>query len=304
MRVGSTIADAPVPVTLQDQQMLDRGKQLAEKIGVRTGLVDAKKAENKKRQDEIDEFDEEISRLARVIVDGFENRDQMDLFADQKLAKDKAAAALIEVAKRAARHPFVGEAGTGCTREDCGRLADDEAHRQPDPSKPHTFVPDGSGEGKCWACPAPKDDAVHAEPAPPVVETFVCSDCDASGASLEASTHSKAEGQWIDSKGALLCANCRQVRIENGTWPHAFEPDPAVRKKRGKAPLCKHCTLGADEAVHAEGTVEPTPQEAQDVAEKAAATGDPAYDFTGEEPAPADGADDGAVGGKSGEAGA
>jgi hypothetical protein len=108
MRTGSTIADPPVPVTLRDQEMLRRGQRLAERIGVRTGLVDAKKAENKKRQDEIDELDAVIAAEARVICDGFENRSQGDLFVDQvvdpTLPKDDAARKLAEIAARSQRN--------------------------------------------------------------------------------------------------------------------------------------------------------------------------------------------------------
>lgn len=297
MRTGSTIADPPVPVTLQEQEMLRRGRRLAEKIGVRTGLLEAKKAENKKRQEEIDELDEEIAAEARVIIDGFENRAQGDLFVDQALPRDEAAQRLAEIAARALKHPFVASetAIDTCAREGCTAQATAEVHIPPPPSEPHTFVPDGSGEGKCWACGSGTEDTVHAAPviesentpsnkASEIATTFVCADCIASGADVAAATHLRAEGWWLDHDMRNVCANCRQTAIEAGRWPHVF------RKGHAKAKRCADCNGREDDKVHLLADippVEPTAEETQAVAENAAATGDPAFDFTDQEPPPA-----------------
>jgi hypothetical protein len=171
MQRGTTVADPELPVKLKDQELLDRGQHLAEMISQRAALVAAKASENKKRQGEIDEMDEEIARLARVISEGFENRSQMDLFSDQ-LSPDESKRRLAEVAARAAKHPFVADetAIDTCSRDGCGAQATADVHVPPVPSEPHTFVPDGSGEGKCWACESGKDDPIHAE-LPAVVDT-------------------------------------------------------------------------------------------------------------------------------------
>jgi hypothetical protein len=167
MQRGTTVADPELPVKLKDQELLDRGQHLAEMISQRAALVAAKASENKKRQGEIDEMDDEIARLARVISEGFENRSQMDLFSDQ-LSPDESKRRLAEVAARAAKHPFVANETLidACSRRGCGAQATADVHVPPVPSEPHTFVPDGSRDGKCWACESGKDDPIHAAPAP------------------------------------------------------------------------------------------------------------------------------------------
>lgn len=281
-----------VPVNLRDQELLSRSRSLAEKVGVRESLVESKKAENKRRQDEIDEMDEEIAQLARVIVVGFEDRKQGDLFVDQALPKDEAARRLAEVAARAERHPFVPSetAIDTCAREGCGAAAAVEVHVPPAPSEPHTFVPDGKGEGNCWACGSGKDDPVHADPTPTTAAP--AEDGAAAAAAPESilaavvacsrcgKTVPKAE-VFYDAGVKEVCETCKRAGIEAGTWPHPF------RKGHGKAKRCADCMQPADDAVHDTPPVEPTAEEASAVAEKAAATGDPAYDFGADEPAPA-----------------
>lgn len=99
MQRGTKPTDPELPMSLRDQEILDRSKTLAGKIAVRERLVADKKVESKKRQREIDEYDAEIARLARIIEEGFENRAQGDLFVDQVAGptKDEAHAALAEV---------------------------------------------------------------------------------------------------------------------------------------------------------------------------------------------------------------
>jgi hypothetical protein len=284
MTTQTPTMDQERPITLREEELLKRGQHLAQQLAVRDGLVEEKKAEAKKRQEEIDELDAEISKIASQIRDGFENRRQGDLFIDQALPKDKAAATLIDIAKRAELHPFVGAPGVGCTRDGCGRLADNEVHRPPTPSEPHTYVPDGSGEGKCWACGSNDADPVHAAPAPAeapaeaVTEPamITCSRCE--------KTVPKSDVVY-DGEVKPVCETCKRVGISAGTWPHEF------RTTSPKAKRCADCKHPKDDAVHeAAGAgappVEPTPEEAQAVAERQAASGDPAYDFPDNEPPP------------------
>lgn len=305
-----------VPVNLRDQELLERGQHLAEMVAERTSLVEAKKAENKRRQDDIDKLDEEIAQVAAALLNGHENRKQGDLFFDQTLPKDQAAKRLAEIARMAERHPFVTSdviavgGGQPCAREGCGAEASAEVHVPPAAAERHTYVPDGTGEGKCWtACGEPKEAWVHqVEPAPsPVEETFVCADCEASGASLEACTHPKSEGMWIGADGRKVCANCRQAAIEAGTWPHEFSAEAIHKRKRGEPKKCRHCEKPQDDPVHAAAAPSPAttedtpplpadtdtkpgevpPDESVAIAkERVTGGGDPAYDFPDDEPAP------------------
>jgi hypothetical protein len=279
-----------VPVNLRDEELLARSKSLAQKVGVRESLVEAKKAENKRRQEEIDEMDEEIAQLARVIVVGFEDRKQGDLFVDQALPKDEAARRLAEVAKRAERHPFVASetAIDTCAREGCGAAAAGEVHIPPAPSEPHTFVPDGKGEGNCWACGSGKDDPVHAEASAgmesantPANETGENADTPTTVDCSRCSKNVPKTEVVYDRDVKPICETCKRAAIEAGTWPHPF------RKGHEKARRCADCNGKPDDDVHEIPPVEPTPEEEQAVAEKAAATGDPAYDYPDDEPAPA-----------------
>lgn len=238
--------DQERPITLREQELLDRGKHLAEQLAVRDQLVAAKKADAKRRQDEIDELDEEISDIAAQLRSGFENRKQGDLFIDQALPKDEAARRLAEVAKRADRHPFVADSERidTCAREACGKPAQDETHQPPTPSEPHTFVPDGKGEGKCWACESDRDDPVHAEPTLPAPEEPpMLAECSRCGKRVP-----KAEVRY-DAGVKPVCETCVRAGIEAGTWPHPF------RKATEKATHCADCHQREDDGVH----VEPLP---------------------------------------------
>jgi hypothetical protein len=307
-------------VTFAERELADKGQELARMVLRRTTLKEAKDAENKKRQDAINELDDEIAEFAQSISDGFENRKQGDLFHDQAIAstgdalpKDKAAATLIDIAKRAERHPFMASetAIDTCAREACGAAAAAEVHVPPTPSEPHTFVPDGSGEGKCWACGSTEGDPVHAAPA--VAEapteaaadlvtqtethdgvtitytaqaprTVACSRC--------TKTTTKDEIRY-DMGVKPVCDACVRAGIEAGTWPHEF------RASSPKARRCADCHGRRDDAVHGDSAavddlaanmighaIVPTPEEEQAVAERQAASGDPAYDFPDDEAPP------------------
>lgn len=88
--------DEEVPVKLTDDQLLQRGQTLAEKIEYRGTLVSSAKADAAKWKEQISEVDSEIARLGRVILDAYEMRKQGDL----RFEKAEAAATLAEVAKR------------------------------------------------------------------------------------------------------------------------------------------------------------------------------------------------------------
>jgi hypothetical protein len=195
----------------------------------RTTLKEAKDAENKKRQDAINELDDEIAEFAQSISDGFENRKQGDLFHDQAigavdaLPKDKAAATLIDIAKRAERHPFMASetAIDTCAREACGAAAAAEVHVPPTPSEPHTFVPDGSGEGKCWACGSTEGDPVHAAPAP-----------------------AEAPAEAVTEPAMITCSRCAKLGAEERR-----------RLRRGRQPRLRDVQARGDHGRHVAASV-------------------------------------------------
>lgn len=255
MQRGTTVADRELPVKLRDDEMLDRAHTLAQKVAYREGLVDSKKSDAKKWQDQIDEADEEIARLARIINDGFENRAQMDLFADQ-LPKDQAAQRLAEIAVIAAKHPFIASESSidSCAKDGCGAAAGADVHVAPLPSQPHTFSPDGSGEGKCWACGSGADDPVHAEPKvvePTVRHAFmadagaegVCSLCGGPATSL---VHGTAE------------------RDPNA--PHAAE---LGEQPEGEPKACLFCSRAVEDPIHDTAGIETANTPANETGENA-----------------------------------
>lgn len=449
MQTGRSIADKDVPLTLKGQELLERGNKLAKALDELADLEASKAAAAKKWAEKIKACEAEIGRLKRILLDGYENRNQMDLFANQALPPGEINKRLAEIAARAAKHPFVrlDDADPNvCGHEGCTELATADVHVPPVPSEFHTFVADKTGEGKCWGCGSGKDDPIHTDPeqvhafvltpgtgpddgtcvvceegprelihahafvasegehpedcatchldaddhlhvvdahhyspeaesgdpcgycgrsgsdsihipidpmterhtyeegnetatclhcggelddskhigededvdaeAPAATDgqdiaaaaavaelaTFECADCIDSGAALEASTHPKDEGRWIDKDGRQICANCHQVRVEAGTWPHHFEADPAVKTKRGKKPLCKHCELLEGDPVHLVQATAPTeeativdtdttpgdtpPAESVDIAKQHVTAPDPAFDFNESEPRP------------------
>lgn len=287
MQRGTTVADRELPVKLRDDEMLDRAHTLAQKVAYREGLVESKKSDAKKWQDQIDEADEEIARLARVINDGFENRSQMDLRFDQ-LPKDQAAQRLAEIAVIAAKHPFVpSEAAIDtCAKDGCGAAAVADVHVAPLPSQPHTFAPDGKGEGKCWACGSGADDPVHAEPKaapePTVAHAFmadagaegVCSLCGGPESSLVHNADAidvAGHEEEVDELATDIAA--ATTAADRGWAAHPFK---AVGGKGLAGQVCEVCGAGPTDPIHAVTTVEPTPEESTAALERAAASGDPA----------------------------
>jgi hypothetical protein len=234
--------DQERPITLREQELLDRGRHLAQKLAQRDQMVKDAKDEAKRAREEIEELDDEISEIAAQLRNGFENRKQGDLFIDQTLPKDEAAKKLIEIAARAAKHPFVAHAEKidTCAREECGKQQGDDVHVPPPPAEAHTFVPDGKGEGKCWACESTKDDPVHAEPkADPVPHEFI-----ADGA---------VEG---------VCSSCGGPResmlhvaalVRNPNAPHAAEVGD---QPEGQPKACLFCTRAVDDPIHAAAIAE------------------------------------------------
>jgi hypothetical protein len=283
----------------------------------RTGLSDAKKAENAKRQAVIDELDEEIAEFAQSISDGFENRAQGDLFHDQSLPPAAATTRLAEIAAWSAKHPFVADAEKidTCSSDGCGKLQADDVHTPPVPSAPHKFVGDGSGEDRGWCCGSSSGDPIHAEPkleaepatapardpnAPHAAEIgeqpegpkaclFCTRDVDdpihepAIAARIDCSRcgkHVPKVEVFYDRDVKPVCDPCRRGAIEAGTWAHVFEtPDGVVPSKSTR---CRHCKKRKGDDVH----VDPPPP-AETAPEAPAASGDPAFDFTDGEPPPA-----------------
>jgi hypothetical protein len=232
------------PVTFAERELADKGQELARMVLRRTGLVDAKKAENSKRQAEIDELDEEIAEFAQSISDGFENRKQGDLFHDQTLPKDEAAKKLIKIAAWSAKHPFVADSTRidACAHvvldaeghamgEACGKQQGDDAHVPPQPSAPHKFVGDGSGTDKCWACGSGVGDEIHAEPS-----------------GMEC-IHGKA--------AEASCEECnKDLSAEPARDPNVPHPAEVGEQPEGQPKACLFCTRAIDDPIHAPAIAE------------------------------------------------
>lgn len=78
--------DAPVRVKLNDEAVADRGRELAEKLGVVQTLRAQKKADGEKLQTEIDSLLDECEELRLEILDGAEEKRQGDLFVGDRVA--------------------------------------------------------------------------------------------------------------------------------------------------------------------------------------------------------------------------
>jgi hypothetical protein len=77
--------DAPVRVKLDDTAVAERGRALAEKLGVVKTLRDQKKADAEKLQVEIDGILDEVEELRLEILEGEAEKRQGDLFAGDKV---------------------------------------------------------------------------------------------------------------------------------------------------------------------------------------------------------------------------
>lgn len=139
-------------VRLTDQDRSEMAKQMA-RHWTRVEALRAQKAEEAKRtQGEIDEELDEIGRICRVINDDGENRNQLDLFADQNLATE----ALALLYRRAECSDI--EARSCPVHGECScEPAEGEA------------AYDGKAPAvKAVSCPLHGVDAPHAKDAPPV----------------------------------------------------------------------------------------------------------------------------------------
>jgi hypothetical protein len=164
MQTGRSIADRDVPLTLNGRELLDRGHKLARELERLQVLESDKANAAKKYAKEIKECEAEIGRLKRLLLDGWEKRDQLDLFVDQSLPPAEVQRRLAELEARSSKHPFSGGEGSTCAHVGCTAAATDDVHIPPLPSEFHTFVGDKSGEDKCWACGSGKDDPIHTDP--------------------------------------------------------------------------------------------------------------------------------------------
>lgn len=90
--------DAPLRQRMTDERWREKAESYVAKMGVVQGLREDKAAENKRRQEEIDELFEEAEALRLELVEGLEATKQGDLFAP---SKSEAQRGLAEVAKRA-----------------------------------------------------------------------------------------------------------------------------------------------------------------------------------------------------------
>jgi hypothetical protein len=208
--------------------MLARGKTLAEKVGYRESLVESKKSDAKKWQDQIDEVDEEIARQARVIREGFENRNQMDLFVP---SKDEAAKALTQVATVAG---------------------------EPKPGEPHAYERTPGGE--CKVCGAGELDPVHSEEArsaraaelhPYTVTPESPEDCVICGYAEAAEIHRR---HAFDGDSAMSCDGCElpksnPIHVPAGDPAYDFDesdPKPAVVSSAKAIDTEEHAKVGGE----------------------------------------------------------
>ena len=134
-----------VPVKLSDEELLERGESLAQKMLHIETLRDKKKADAKRTQGLIDEELEEAARLARVITGQEEARKQGELFVGDLVATD----ALAQVA----------EAACTCEPAPCECQVFVDSGNDDPPARcecSHTDV-EHSKDGTCEA----KDEGVH-----------------------------------------------------------------------------------------------------------------------------------------------
>lgn len=157
--------DAEVPVRLRTNELADKGLELALLLAERDGLVEDKKRKAKLAQEDIEALDVRISDLAKSLREGYENRRQGDLFADDQAA----AAALAEVVQRAECSGCAsGVYSPACPTHGIGGQATPapEEYKGPLPTDPHPFVTrgkplDGEHEDACEACGSNEADPVH-----------------------------------------------------------------------------------------------------------------------------------------------
>jgi hypothetical protein len=77
--------DAPIRVQLSDTAVAERGRALAEKLGVVKALRDQKKSEGEKLQSMIDVALDEAEELRLEILEGAAEKRQGDLFVGDKV---------------------------------------------------------------------------------------------------------------------------------------------------------------------------------------------------------------------------
>jgi hypothetical protein len=160
-----------VPMTLNQERLLDRGKQLATKLAVRDQMVADEKRRRASAKGDLDAFDAQISKLAETIRAGFENVAQGDLFADQALATG----ALAEVGKAActcnAETPGVHDPGCPVHGVDAVK---------PEPGKLHDFRVAAKNPEECEVCGFDEGSGIHGRHGF-VEQTDVTTDNDAHG---------------------------------------------------------------------------------------------------------------------------
>ena len=78
--------DAAVRVKLTEEQVADRGRALAEKLGIVKTIRDMKKADNDRHQTMIDAALDEAEAIRLEILEGAEEKRQGDLFVGEEVA--------------------------------------------------------------------------------------------------------------------------------------------------------------------------------------------------------------------------
>lgn len=232
--------EKPVPVKLTDEERDAKAHQMAVKRHAYRAVKRELKRTTRAAKEEMEVLEREMDEIADALITDQELRRQGDLRFEGKI---EATAALAQVEQKAplpsephaylSPKPAGGEPGDNLPCTLCGSGEADPIH----PVPRHEFVGDGTGEGRCRACPRPKDDEVHGAASAPVEPVKIeCSRC--------GKATRKEDGLVYDREVKPVCDPCHRAAIEAGTWPHPF------RAGHEKAKRCADCMLAKDDAVH------------------------------------------------------
>lgn len=129
--------EQPVRVKLTDDERAAKGHQMAVKRHALRAVKRDLKRQVRGAKEEVQRLEKEMDDIADALVFDEEIRRQGDLRLDGKAEATPILATVAQVAAGAAPpKPTL-------------------------PSEPHTYVPDGKGDGNCFACGSSKGDPVH-----------------------------------------------------------------------------------------------------------------------------------------------
>ena len=241
--------DKPTPVKLTDEDRAAKAHQMALKRHAYRAVKRELKRNSRAAKEEMERLEGEIDELADALVADEELRKQGDLRFEGKTDATKVLA-LVETRAPLPSEPHAyispqpagGEPADGLPCTLCGSGEADPIHPVPN----HVYVGDGSGEGRCRACPRAKDDPVHAEAsADPAGTTETAAENIPSTVACSRCSKAAPKGEIrYDRDVKPVCDPCRRAAVEAGTWPHPF------RAGHEKAKRCADCMRPKDDAVH------------------------------------------------------